>query len=194
MSAPNRPAPPSSRPWNAPGSGGNRQPTKGAETWHMPEHVRTPGAIVVVAAEDDRFDGALRRATDLAGTRREPLILYDWDAPSLVSDPMPSWWSSDGWDRRFPDRLEPEQLDELGRSSIADQVRHARKAGVEAFAWLPSAHGPGKLAEYASAQGASMVVVPRDLTELHGLDALINGSPRPADEVAERVAAAVVIV
>ena len=39
-----------------------------------------------------------------------------------------------------------------------------------------------------------MVVVPRDLTELHGLDALINGTERPADEVAERIAAAVVIV
>ena len=167
---------------------------RGVETWHMPEHVRTPGAIVVVAAEDDRYDGALRRATELAGKRHEPLILYDWDAPSLVSDPLPTWWSSDGWDSRFPDRLEPEQLDEAGRSAIADQVRDVREAGVDAFGWLPSAHGPGSLAEYATAQGASMVVVPRDLTELHGLDALINGTERPADEVAERIAAAVVIV
>ncbi len=160
----------------------------------MPTFRSATGAIVVIAAEDDRFSGALRRATDLAVKRGEPLILYDWDAPSLVSEPLPTWWSSEGWDRQFPDRLDPEQLEEVGRAAIAKQVREAREHGVDAFGWLPSAHGPGGLAEYATGQGASIVVVPRDLTELHGLAALINGAARPADRLAELVSAAVVIV
>jgi hypothetical protein len=36
--------------------------------------------------------------------------------------------------------------------------------------------------------------VPKDLKELHGLDALINGTARPAEELEARVSAAVVIV
>ncbi|HEY4191002.1 MAG TPA: hypothetical protein VGM28_11290 [Candidatus Limnocylindrales bacterium] len=160
----------------------------------MPTYATTSGSIVVVAAEDDRFDGALRRATDLAVKRGEPLILYDWDAPSLLSEPMPTWWSSEGWDHQFPARLEPEQLDELGRAPIAKQVREARETGIDAFGWLPSDHGPRGLADYACEQRASIVVVPKDLTELHGLDALINGTARPAEELEAAVTAAVVIV
>ena len=171
-----------------------RGPVKGVETWQMPAHRAAAGSIVVVAAEDDRFGGALRRATELAAKRGEPLILYDWDAPSLLSEPLPTWWSSEGWDHQFPDRLDADQLETAGRGAIAAQVKRARESGVEAFGWLPSDHGPGALAVYAGAQGASIVVVPRDLTELHGLDALINGTARPAAELAERASAAVVIV
>lgn len=160
----------------------------------MPAQLTAAGAIVVVVAEDERFSGALRRATELAVKRGEPLILYDWDAPSFLSEPLPTWWSSEGWDHRFPDRLDADQLETVGRASIAAQVKRTRESGVQAFGWLPSDHGPGGLAEYATGQSASIVVVPRDLTELHGLDALINGTARPADELVERVAAAVVIV
>ena len=160
----------------------------------MPAHLAAAGAIVVVVVEDDRYAPALRRATELASKRGEPLILYAWDAPSFLSEPLPTWWSSDGWGHQFPDRLDADQLETAGRGLIAAQVKRAAETGVEAFGWLPSDHGPGGLADYASKQGASIVVVPRDLTELHGLDALINGTARPADELVERVAAAVVIV
>jgi hypothetical protein len=173
---------------------GGKGASRRVETWHMPTYTTLAGSIVVVAAEDDRYTGALQRARDLAAKRGEPLILYDWDAPSLVSEPMPTWWSSEGWDRQFPERLDPEQLEELGRGPIARQVREARESGVDAFGWLPSDHGPGGLAEYASGQHASIVVVPKDLKELHGLDALINGTARPAEELEARVSAAVVIV
>lgn len=173
---------------------GRKGASRHIETWSMPTYASTDGAIVVIAAEDDQFQGALKRATDLAAKRGEPLILYDWDAPSLVSEPLPTWWSSEGWDRQFPDRLDPDQLDELGRGPIADQVRQARDNGVDAFGWLPSDHGPSGLAEYATGQSASIVVVPRDLEELHGLDAVINGTARPADELKAHVSAAVVIV
>ena len=67
-------------------------------------------------------------------------------------------------------------------------------AGVDAFGWLPSDHGPGALADYATRQGAWTVVVPHDLEELAGLDALVNGTTAPADDVAERATARVVVV
>ena len=194
MSGPKGPAARSPRRCEIVVGGGRKGASRNIETWHMPTYASNDGAIVVIAAEDDRFQGALKRATDLAAKRGEPLILYDWDAPSLLSEPLPTWWSSEGWDRQFPDRLDPDQLDELGRGPIAAQVRQARDSGVDAFGWLPSDHGPSGLAQYATGQSASIVVVPRDLEELHGLDALINGTARPADELEAHVSAAVVIV
>jgi hypothetical protein len=164
----------------------------------MSVHLPTPGAIVVVTAEDDRFKGALRRATELAAGRREPLILYDWDAPSLFSDPLPTWWSSEGWDRQVPDRLGPEQLDAAGRGAIADQVRSARRTGVEAFGWLPSDRDADSLATYATGQKASMIVVPRDVPELDALGTAIHSSPREhavdGGDVRTEVATALVVV
>ena len=161
----------------------------------MPTYASNDGAIVVVAAEDDRFQGALRRATDLAAKRGEPLILYDWDAPSLLSEPMPTWWSSEGWDRQFPERLDPDQLEELGRGPIADQVRRGtrRAASMRSAGCRPTtARAAWPSTRRARARRSSSS--PRDLEELHGLDALINGTARPADELEARVSAAVVIV
>ena len=160
----------------------------------MPIHTPAPDSIIAITAEDDRFKDARRRAIELARHGTRTLVLYDWDAPSLFGEPLPTWWSSDGWDSRFPDRLDPEELDGVGRSEIARQVREARAAGVDAFGWLPSDHGPGALADYATRQGAWTVVVPHDLEELAGLDALVNGTTAPADDVAERATARVVVV
>lgn len=159
----------------------------------MPKHIPTPDAIVAVIGEDDRFADAWQRGIDLATERRRPLILYDWDAASLLGEPLPTQWSSDGWEDRFPDRLDPTQLEAAGRASIAEQVQRARDQGVEAYAWLPADHGPQALAEYVGAQGASTVVVPAALTELGGLDAALAGTSRPAEEL-ERTAPAEVIV
>jgi hypothetical protein len=159
----------------------------------MPAYLRTMGTVVVVTAEDGRFQGALRRAIALATGRGEPLILYDWDAPSLLGEPLPDPWSRAGADD-IPSRLDPEQLDAAGRGVIADQVRAARSSGVEAYGWLPSDHGPASLAACATAEHASMIVVPRDLTELGGLDAIVNGSARPVEELEHEVAAALVVV
>ncbi len=164
------------------------------ETWHPPMLTASSGAVVVVVTEDERSGAAVQRAAALAETRAEPLILYDWDAPSLLAEPLPTWWSSDGAAEMTPDRLDDEQLEAAGRPTIADQVRRARSGEVEAFGWLPSDHGAGALVDYATAQRASIVVIPRDLAELDGFAALINGTAHPADEVRERASAAVVIV
>lgn len=77
---------------------------------------------------------------------------------------------------------------------MAEQVRQARVRGVDAFGWLPSDHGSGVLAEYANGQGASTIVVPRDLAELDGLEALLNGTARPAEELEQQATAELVVV
>jgi hypothetical protein len=160
----------------------------------MPRHIPTPGAIVAVTAEDDRFAAARHLAADLARERELPVILYDFDAASLLDEPLPTWWSSDGWENRFPDRLDEKQLEAAGRAAIADQVRELRASGIDAFGWLPSDHGPEALAKYLNDQGASTVVIPRDLAELNGLEALLaGGSTEPAQVVQEHAAANVVI-
>jgi hypothetical protein len=130
----------------------------------MPRHTPTPGAIVAITAEDDRFAAARHLAADLARERKLPVILYDFDAASLLDEPLPTWWSSDGWENRFPDRLDDKQLRAAGRAAIADQVQELR------------------------------AVIPRDLAELNGLEALLaGGSTKPAEVVQEHAAANVVI-
>ena len=69
----------------------------------------------------------------------------------------------------------------------------AMPAGISASAWLPSERGPTALADYANGQGASVVVVPRELEELSGLEALLRGSV-PADALEDRAAASIVVV
>ncbi|HSS36348.1 MAG TPA: hypothetical protein VLR93_08730 [Patescibacteria group bacterium] len=154
----------------------------------MPEQEWSRAAIVVVTAEDDRFGSARARAAALAEETGSPVILYDWDAPSFFSEPLPTIWSSDGWDERFPGRLDATMLDGAGRTPIADQVRELRGRGIDAFGWLPSDHGPGALADYARRQGAAAIVIPTDLSDLGGLDAIVNGTASPAKELEEREA------
>ena len=86
-----------------------------------------------------------------AKREKRRLILYDWDAPSLFGEPAADLVV----ERRLGPPLPrpprpPEQLDAAGQSAIAEQVRALRRDGVDAFAWLPSDHGPGALAEYAN--------------------------------------------
>jgi len=160
----------------------------------MPRHTPTPGAIVAVTAEDDRFAGTRQLAARLAKERNLPVILYDFDAASAFDAPLPTWWSSDGWENRFPDRLDEQQLEAAGRAPIAVQVRELRGAGIEAFGWLPSEKGADALASYVNDQGASAVVIPRDLVDLKDLAQLIaTGSSAPAEVVAERAAAEIVV-
>jgi hypothetical protein len=136
-----------------------------------------------VTGEDDRFAAARRTGIEEALDRGLPLILYDWDSASWLGEPLPNQWASEGAEERIPDRLEERHLEFVGRHSVATQVRDAKDHGVDAFAWLPKDHGPAALASYASQQGAVAIVLPRDLTELDGLEAILNGTTRPADEL-----------
>jgi hypothetical protein len=141
------------------------------------------GSVIAVTGEDDRFAAARKTGIEEALDRGVPLILYDWDSASWLGEPLPNQWASEGAEDRIPDRLEVRHLEFVGRHDVAVQVSDATNHGVEAYAWLPKDHGPAALAAYATQQRAVAIVLPRDLTELDGLEAILNGSARPAEEL-----------
>jgi hypothetical protein len=53
-----------------------------------------------------------------------------------------------------------QDLEAAGRRPIADQVREAQAAGVEAFGWLPESASADALRDYAARQRADLVLVP----------------------------------
>jgi nucleotide-binding universal stress UspA family protein len=133
-----------------------------------------PTCIIAYTSEDGRFDSVLRAAMDTARAAEAKLILYDIDsAPGglgqlmkpLDGVPLPTEWSADGTSEEFPDRLSPDDLERAGRKVIAQQVRGARSAGIEAFGWLPSKKGADTLAEYARQQGADLIMLPSELND-----------------------------
>jgi hypothetical protein len=120
-------------------------------------------AVVAYTTEDDQHAEVRRAAAKHATAHGCVLILYAADVASWLSEPMPNQWASEGEAERFGDRLSPEELDALGRSAIAEQVRDADRAGVRAAAWLPKDKGAAALAAYASGQGAHVVFLPASL-------------------------------
>jgi hypothetical protein len=123
--------------------------------------------IVAVAAEDGRFDHVWRRAMQLARERDARLVLYDVDAkPSPLESPLPTGWSAQGEEEeygekeKFGEPLNLSDLEAVGRGPIADRVREARNAGIDAFGWLPDSRSAGDLGDFASHEKAELVVVP----------------------------------
>jgi hypothetical protein len=138
------------------------------------------GAVVAVAAEDDRYRAVRERAAEIARAEGRTLILYDVGAASTFADPLPTFWSGDGPAERPNGPLDEHALKTAGRSEMADQVSRLRASGVEAGAWLPSDAGGEALGAYAKEQGAAVVVVPADFG---GLDALKAGAALRVIEV-----------
>jgi hypothetical protein len=146
-------------------------------------------AIVVHVTTDDQHPEVRHAAQAHAREHGCMLILFAGDVASWLSEPMPNQWASEGEGDRFGDRLGPEDLDVLGQSAIAGQVREGRAAGIRASAWLPKDHGIEALAAYAVTQDAHLVFVPESLPSIEALRALLaategaEGSPRPAIEL-----------
>ena len=129
----------------------------------------------------------------IAARQGSRLILYDWDAATLLGDPLPSIWSGEGTEEAIPSELDVSQLEAAGRAPIAQQVRDARRSGVEATAWLPSKPGPDALMEWARDHGATTIVIPEDLGEHGKLEQLAAG-PDPAGTVEAQSTMRVVVV
>ena len=153
------------------------------------------GAVVLaVTAEDDRYAAARAEATRIAAEQHGRLILYDFDAATVLGDPLPSNWSGEGTAEDVPSELDEAALEAAGRSKIAAQVAQARQAGVPTTAWLPSKPGPQPLTEYAREHGVGTIVVPRDLEAAGELERLATASVDPAKDVREQAQARVVLV
>jgi hypothetical protein len=157
------------------------------------KHTTSTGSVIAMTAEDDRHEHVRQAGVRLAQAEGLPLILYDIDAASLFNEPMPSSWSADGAGEQFGDRLTGDELRRLGRAAIAQQVDEARQEGVDAYGWLPTSHGPEALAEYAAQQSARVIVMPAEREEVDPLTALLVGTRRPIDHLAEEAPARVVV-
>src|SRR5262245_18307500 len=123
--------------------------------------------VIAVIGEDDRYARIRRAATKRAHDEHATLILYDIDAASSsLESPVPTEWSGEGTDEGVGDRLGPQELEVAGREAIARQVTEARRAGIDAWGWLPSGSGTEALIEHAARQPGSVLLVPDDDPDL----------------------------
>ena len=161
-----------------------------------PAAAGTSGGSVVLAVttDDDRYAATRAEATRIAAEQDGRLILYDWDAATVLGNPLPSNWSGEGAADEVPSELDEAELEAAGRSPIAAQVAQAREAGVPATAWLPSKPGAESLAEYARDHRVGTIVVPRDLEAAGELERLATGTSDTAGGVREQAHARVVFV
>jgi hypothetical protein len=143
------------------------------------------GVVVAYTTGDDQHPTVRLSAVEHARDHGCTVILYDADAASTIAEPMPNQWGSEGEGRGLGDRLDPDDLEYLGREPLASQVREARAGGLQAYAWLPKDHGPAALATYARDQGAHLVFVPDELETMDELSAALEGKTDAVDAVAQ---------
>jgi hypothetical protein len=140
-------------------------------------HNRRPdlgGPAVIAYSTEDGQHAEVRHGAEVhAKAHGCMVILFAADVASLWSEPIPNQWASEGDAERFGDRLSSNDLESVGRSAIAQQVRKSRRAGVRTSAWLPKDKGIKALAEYAFAQGAHIVFVPESLDAIDELGRLL---------------------
>src|SRR4051812_18021943 len=127
--------------------------------------------VIAVTSEDDRYAAVRDAAVERAKDERATLILYDLDAAGRpLESPLPAQWSAEGTEDEVGDRLGPEELEAAGRAAIGAQVQAARRAGVDAWGWLPDDAGKDSLVEYASRQPGSLVLLPEGDPDLAAED------------------------
>jgi hypothetical protein len=151
-------------------------------------------AVLAVTADDDRYAATRREATHLAAEQGARLILYDWDAATVLGDPLPSVWSAEGTDEDTPDELDERDLEAAGRAPLIEQLAEARQAHVPVTAWLPADPGPDAMVRWAREHGVTTIVVPEDLQPEGELERLAAGTDDPARAVAAESPVRVVVV
>ncbi len=147
---------------------------------HRPGSLDGP-AVVAHTTEDDQHPEVRQAAQAHAKEHGCVLILFAADVASWLSEPMPNQWASEGEADRFGDRLSADDLDFLGRSALAEQVRESHRGGIKTSAWLPKDKGVEALADYASSQGAHVVFVPESLASIDKLGPLLEADAAAPD-------------
>jgi hypothetical protein len=140
---------------------------------------REGGLVIAITADDDQYIDCRKAAMDLAAEAKASLLLYDWDAATVLGDPLPSAWSGHQAPGNVPFELGPEDLERAGREAIARQVVEARARGLHAAAWLPATPGLDGFVEFARARGADTLVVPAHVRSHGGLERLFGGETHP---------------
>jgi hypothetical protein len=121
--------------------------------------------LVAFVSEDDELDHVSDAAVRVARRNHARVILYDRDAASVFSDPMPNQWASQAEGDQFGDPLSDQELVRLGREPIARKVAAARQDGVDAWGWLANDHGTDAMVDYARGHGADLLLLPAELDE-----------------------------
>ncbi|HEV7604868.1 MAG TPA: hypothetical protein VGO15_07850 [Candidatus Limnocylindrales bacterium] len=148
--------------------------------------------IIAVTADDDRYAATRREAMRFAKEGGRRLVLYDWDAATVLGDPLPSDWSAEGTRDALPPELDVAALEAAGRDKIARQVAEARAEGLDARAWLPSKTGAEALMAFATERGAHAVFVAADLKPTGLLEQATGGAS--AHDIADRASSATQVV
>ena len=154
----------------------------------------TARAVLAVTADDDRYATTRQEATHLAVEQGARLILYDWDAATVLGNPLPSVWSGEGTDEDTPSELDERDLEAAGRAPLIDQLAEARRAGVAVTAWLPAKPGPDAMVRWAREHGVTTIVVPEDLQAAGELERLAAGTDDPTRAVEDESRVRVVVV
>jgi len=95
------------------------------------------------------------------------VILFDLDADlGPFESALPTAWSGEGEEDQFGGRLDANDLEAAGQPRLAERVRTLQSTGVAASGWLPSTADANALAEYAAKQGAELVLVSTEDTDL----------------------------
>jgi hypothetical protein len=150
----------------------------------MDQPTPRPAAIVAVTSDDDRHAPVVKRASAVAPDAGSTVILWDRGAAvSPLESPLPTEWSGDGEQQQFGDRLAPNDLVAAGRERLARQVGDLRRAGIDAWGWLPSKTNAEDLARYAADQHADLVLVSSEdadlIADLRDLDEHDSSHPGP---------------
>ncbi len=167
------------------GSGPDREATGDA--------ARGP-AVIAVTADDDRYADVRQTAMEVAAKEHARLILYDWDAATVLGDPLPSAWSAEGTDDAVPSELDASDLEAAGREPLIRQLREAEGQGIQATAWLPSRPGPEALVTYAREHHATTIVVAKELQASGELERLVSAASDPVDALRQDAPARLIVV
>ena len=130
---------------------------------------------VLLATDDGRNSGyGDMRDRALAWAREQDarVILYDRSSESYFVDPYSSGpWTADVEDGGGREGLlEPNDLELLGRHYLALQLTGARRAGVDASAYLSSKPGPRGMADVVKRFGVDVVVLPATVAQASLID------------------------
>ena len=129
-----------------------------------------PTRVVAYVDEKGTYDHSAKAAVEIARRFGSRVILYDASSASAFSEPIASTVSAEGVEEQFSDPLPPEELERLGRPSLAAQVARARSDGVDAWGWLPSEHGLDAFWACAREKKADLTIVPHELSSGGVLD------------------------
>ena len=150
-----------------------------------------PTCIIAYVGEGEHFAAVSAAALETARSSNAQLILYDVDAASPFAKPLPTNWSAEGAGDETPTRLTSADLERAGRHGLAEQIRGAIDAGVEAYGWLPGDKSGELLAEYADQQGADLIMLPRELEDPGIIDRLRGRSAHDVEVHTRRAIALV---